>query len=142
MKDIKILNRTFTTVLFIMLVVMVLGSCKSTTMIVSQPPDAKLILNNNYVGKTPYKYSDRKVSGSKVNIRIEKEGYEPLHTSFRRNEKLDAGALVGGIFFVYPLLWITKYKPQHLYELTPLPNREQVPTSTKGYFRKTIEALP
>lgn len=103
-----------------MLVAVFFASCKSSTTIVSHPSDAKLTVNGRSVGKTPYMYSDIKFSGATTHVLIEKEGYEPIMTYFKRNEKLDIGALVSGCCFVYPLLWLMKYKPQHDYELTPL----------------------
>jgi hypothetical protein len=50
---------------------------------------------------------------------LEKEGYEPLNTIFSRNEEVDPGAIVGGVFFLFPFLWTMKYKPTHNYELMP-----------------------
>ena len=97
-----------------------LSSCTSYTMIKSDPDQAKLYLNEELVGTTPYRYSDTKIVGSSTSVRIEKEGYETFDTSFSRNEEVDAGAIVGGIFVLFPFLWTMKYKPVHSYELTPL----------------------
>jgi hypothetical protein len=38
---------------------------------------------------------------------------------FCRNEEADVGAIIGGIFFLFPFLWTMKYKPGRLYELEP-----------------------
>ena len=96
------------------------SSCASTTLIQSQPPGAKLYVNGEHVGKTPYSHTDSKIVGTTVTVRLEKEGYETMTTAFNRNEELDVGALVGGIFFIWPLfLWVMKYQPTHTYSLIP-----------------------
>ena len=97
-----------------------LSGCSSTTMIQSKPEGAKIYLNEELVGTTPYAHSDTRIVGSTTRLRLEKEGYETLNSSFIRNEEVDAGAIVGGIFLMFPYLWTMKYKPSHTYELVPL----------------------
>lgn len=97
-------------------------SCASTTMIHSTPVGAKLYLNGESVGTTPYQYSDTKILGSTTIVKLQKEGYEDFNTSFSRNEKADAGAIIGGIFVLVPFLWTMKYKPNRTYEMIPLAN--------------------
>lgn len=95
-----------------------LTSCVSTTMIQSEPEGANLYLNGEFAGTTPYRYQDTKIVGSTTAIKLEKEGYDPLNTSILRNEEADAGAIVGGVFLLFPFLWTMKYKPSHTYELS------------------------
>ena len=102
-----------------------LESCASSTMIQSNPTGAKLYLNSSYVGVTPYRHTDTKIVGTTTYVRLEKEGYEPLNTSFSRDEQADAGAIVGGIFLLFPFLWTMKYDPSHIYELAPPGNFQQ-----------------
>ena len=40
--------------------------------------------------------------GSTNYIVLEKAGYEPLNTSFSRDEEVDVGAVVCGCFYWYP----------------------------------------
>ena len=94
-------------------------SCVSTTKIESTPSGAKVYINKEFVGNTPYVYKSTKVSGSHTPILLKKEGYKDLFVDLRRNEKADAGAIVGGIFLLFPFIWTMKYKPVHNYELTP-----------------------
>lgn len=94
-------------------------SCSSTTMIQSTPGTAKVYLNGEPVGVTPYTHSDTRIVGSSTTVRLEKEGYETLNTSFSRDEEVDVGAIIGGIFVLVPFLWTMKYKPVHTYELVP-----------------------
>ena len=96
-----------------------LESCASSTVIQSNPAGAKLYLNNSLVGTTPYTHKDTKIVGTSTNVRLEKEGYQPLSTYFARNEQADVGAIVGGVFFLFPFLWTMKYDPDRTYELMP-----------------------
>ncbi|WP_163707290.1 PEGA domain-containing protein [Mangrovibacterium lignilyticum] len=99
---------------------MLFASCKSTTMIISDPPGAKLYLNGESAGVTPYQYRDTKIVGSTTDVKLVKEGYADFYTAFSRNEKADAGAIIGGLFLLFPFLWTMKYKPTHTYELIPV----------------------
>lgn len=95
-------------------------SCASQTLIKSNPEGAQVYIQDAYVGQTPYAYSDTKIIGSTTNIRLEKEGYKTLTTSFSRNEKADVGAIIGGIFVLFPFLWTMKYDKDRTYDLQPL----------------------
>lgn len=98
---------------------MLLASCTSTTMIQSNPIGAKVYINGEQVGVTPYTYQDTKIVGSTNTVKLEKEGFETLNTSFSRDEVVDAGAIIGGIFLLVPFLWTMKYKSMHTYTLIP-----------------------
>jgi hypothetical protein len=99
-------------------------------MIQSNPSGAKVYLNGEPVGTTPYTHQDTKIVGSTTIVKLEKEGYEPLNTFFSRNEEADIGAIIGGIFVWVPFLWTMKYKPTHTYELTPDSGDKQPKTKT------------
>lgn len=120
-------NQTMTTKSISLLLVgsILLTSCASTTIINSNPSGAKVYLNGESVGITPYTHRDTKIVGSTTSVKLEKEGYEPLNTSFSRDEEADVGAIIGGIFVLVPFLWTMKYKPAHTYELTPSSGNDQ-----------------
>jgi len=103
----------------VLILSLLLASCTSTTLIESVPSGAKLYINEEPVGTTPYTYSDTKIMFTSSFVRLEKEGYEPLTTTFTRDEEVDVGAIIGGIFFYVPFLWTMGYKPVHTYELVP-----------------------
>lgn len=107
-----------TAVLFTLIILF--SGCASSTLIQSHPTGAKVYINGEPVGNTPYLYSDTKILGSVTNVDLIKEGYEPLYTSIERNEQVDVGAIVGGFFFGFPFLWTLQYNPTHNYELIPL----------------------
>lgn len=97
-----------------------LSSCSSMTVFKTIPSGAKIYMNEEYMGTTPYTYSDTKIVGSSTHVRIEAEGYEDFHYVLQRNEEADPGAIVGGILLIFPFLWTMGYKPVHNFELVPL----------------------
>ena len=120
-------KQTITTKMISLLLagLVLLTSCSSTTMIQSNPSGARVYLNGESVGTTPYTHQDTKIVGSTTTVRLEKEGYEPLYTFFSRDEEVDVGAIIGGLFVLFPFLWTMKYKPTHTYELTPSSGNDQ-----------------
>ena len=115
-KDFIIMSKTLA--VFLAFSIFITG-CASSTMIISNPPDAKVYLNGESVGVTPYKMSDTKIVGSCTDVVLKKEGYHDFYVSICRDEQVDAGAIVGGIFLAIPFLWFMKYKPVHRYDLIP-----------------------
>jgi len=114
------MKKMLRSVAVLMALVFLITSCASTTMIHSDPPGAKLYLDDEAVGKTPYTLTDTKISGTPTRVKIVKEGYEDFYTVIIRNEEVDIGAVVGGLFVLVPFLWVMKYKPMRTYELTPV----------------------
>lgn len=96
-----------------------LSSCASTTIINSSPNGAKLYVDGEPVGTTPYTYSDTKIVGSATPLRIVMEGYEDYNGLLKRNEEANVGAIIAGCFLLFPFLWTMDYKTAHTYELIP-----------------------
>lgn len=117
------MKKLLTTLTGLMLVVgfiLSTSSCASTTIINSNPQGAKVYMNQSFVGTTPYTHTDTKIVGSTTSVKLTKEGYEDFNTVLSRNEQVDAGAIVGGVFALIPFLWVMGYDPVHTYELTPV----------------------
>lgn len=95
----------------------ILSGCSSATLIKSEPTGAKVYLNDNYVGNTPYKMQDSKISFARTSVRLEREGYKTLETYITKDEDVNVGAIVGGIILWFPFLWTMSYLPEHIYEL-------------------------
>ena len=96
------------------------SSCASTTIINSVPNGAKLYVDGEPVGTTPYTYTDTKIVGSATPLRIVLDGYEDFNGVLKRNEEANVGAIIGGIFLLFPFLWTMDYKSAHTYELIPV----------------------
>src|SRR5688572_12404494 len=79
-----------------------LGACSSTTVIRSNPPGARVFLDEQPVGVTPYAMSDTKIVGSTTRVRLEYPGLKPHHAIIQRNEKFEVLACVGGVFLLVP----------------------------------------
>ena len=102
-----------------LITVLLFSSCVSATLIDSSPSNAKIYINGENVGITPYKHRDTKIVGSTNQVRIEKQGFQTYNTTFSKNEEIAVGPLIGGMFVLVPYLWIMKYKSARVYELKP-----------------------
>jgi hypothetical protein len=96
------------------------ASCASTTVIQSRPSGARIYLDGQPAGVTPYTMSDTKIVGSTTMVRLEYPGYEPTTGFISRNEEVDVLALIGGLLVLVPFLWLMDYRPLHVFELRPL----------------------
>ena len=105
-----------------------LFGCASSTLIKSNPPGAKLYLEGQLKGETPYTYADRAAAGTMRTVTLKKEGYKDFNGHIKR-EELSVGALILGILVLWPLLiWVLEYPPEYTFEmvLTDLPTKPQV----------------
>lgn len=118
----KMMNK-YKSIWMVYLLTLLLSGCSSTTMIQTNPSKAKLYIDGAYVGVTPYLYSDTKIVGSSMVIKLEMEGFKPLVSTITRDEEVDVGAVIGGVFFTIPFLWTMKYSPMHNYELIPMQDK-------------------
>lgn len=112
-------SSVFRSVSIFMAASILLSSCVSSTMISSNPSGARIYVDGQPMGTTPFLYSDTKIVGSTTTVKLEKEGFEPFNTIFSRTEQADVGAIVAGVFVWVPFLWVMKYNPMHSYELKP-----------------------
>jgi PEGA domain len=96
------------------------SSCASTTLMQSIPTGAKLYMNDEPVGTTPFAYTDTKIVGSKTPFRMVLDGYQDYNGILIRNEEANVGAIIGGVLLLFPFLWTMDYKPNHTYELIPV----------------------
>ncbi len=95
--------------------------CASSTLIKSSPPGARVYLDSESVGKTPYQMRDTKIVGSSTRVKLVLSGYEPYEAVIQRNEEFQVGPCIGGVLVLVPFLWVMGYKPEHTYELTSAP---------------------
>ena len=102
--------------ILLILCLLLATACTSSTVIRSSDPDARIYVNGEYLGTGRARYSDQKVAFSKNSVEIRKDGCRTERHSFRRSEQADVGAIVGGLLFTVPYLWVTEYKSRHEYE--------------------------
>jgi hypothetical protein len=93
-----------------------LVACSSTTVIRTTDPETKIYLDGEYRGTGSVVESNTRLVGSTTMVKLQKPGCAAKNVHFSRNEEVDVGALIGGIFLLVPFLWIMKYKPEHVYE--------------------------
>ncbi|MDP4277108.1 MAG: PEGA domain-containing protein [Bacteroidota bacterium] len=123
----------FVALVVLCLISTLLTGCGSTTLIRSVPSGAKVYMNGEPVGVTPYEHYDTKIINSRTNFKLVMDGYKDLDFTLTRNEDLNVGALIGSCFFFpVPLLWIMDYKPIHTYEMTSLTTNRLVPAGSKA----------
>ena len=91
-------------------------SCASTTTINVSDKDARIFVDGEYKGRGTVTHTDQKIVGSTTHVDIKKEGCKPQSYAFSRNDELDVGACIGGVFLLFPFLWIMKYKPARTFE--------------------------
>ncbi len=96
-----------------------LFGCASTTLIKSNPPGARLQVDGQPVGETPYFYTDKAIAGTVRTVTLKKEGYKDANGLISR-EKLSVPALIGGIFLIVPFAWILEYPSQYNFEMEKL----------------------
>lgn len=110
---------TAKSLLISVLALAVFGSaCASTTLVQSSDPSAKIYIDDEFKGTGSVSHTDTKIVGSVTQVKLKKEGCETQVYSFSRNEEFDAGACAGGVFLLFPFLWIQKYRPTHSYEFS------------------------
>ncbi|HLN20521.1 MAG TPA: PEGA domain-containing protein [Bacteroidales bacterium] len=110
----------FKTIALLLSTTILLSSCASTTMFQTTPTAAKIYVNDEYVGTTPYAYTDTKIVGTTTIVKIKAEGYQDFNYVLKRNEEANVGAIIGGILVLVPFLWTMNYKPMHNFELVPV----------------------
>ncbi len=97
-------------------------SCASTTSIRvvdrngNIDRNVKVYVDGQYQGTGEVLHSDTKVVGSTTSVNLRKAGCQSQSVMFSRTERLSVGALIGGLFFWIPFLWIMGYNPTHNYE--------------------------
>jgi hypothetical protein len=121
------------------MVFLFLLGCASTTLIKSNPSGAKLQVDGQRVGETPYFYTDKAAAGTVKTVTLKKEGYKDFNGSIKR-EKLSVPALIGGIFLIVPFVWIMEYSSQYNFEMEKLQKKQtqQVDPSSRQRSKSLI----
>ena len=100
---------------------LVLSSCTSSVRISSSPSQADVYADGLYIGQTPIRHKDAKTSGSLLDVRLEKEGYETLSTQIVKDARVNVKALVASPFTMFISLgWILAYPRSRNYVMKSL----------------------
>ena len=95
----------------IILSLVFLTNCASTTIIRTQTEGTEIFVDDNYLGEKSAVYTDRKIAFRSSDLRIEKKGCKTQTYTLTKSDQIDYLALVGGILMIVPTLWIMKYDP-------------------------------
>jgi len=98
--------------------------CASTTNIKSRPDGADVYVDNIKVGVTPLSYSDTAIAGTTKALKLKKDGYAPLETVIRKSE-FQTGPCIGGLFVLFPFVWILGYPENYDFELEKIPTPDK-----------------
>jgi hypothetical protein len=93
--------------------------CSSSTLIKSNPPGAKLYVDGQYKCETPCTHSDTAASGAMKTIVLKKEGYKD-QTGLIKKEETMVGPIIGGLFFLFPFIWMLGYPSEYTFEMEKL----------------------
>ena len=101
--------------LIALLLVLVITGCSTFVTIRTDPERARLYINDEPKGKTPF--TDNLPDGlfARYIYRIEADGYKPLYGELQKEFKW--GAFIGGWFFLFPWLWASGPRPFYSFEL-------------------------
>ena len=91
-------------------------SCSSTVKINSIPQGAKVYIDGEYKGLTPYEHSDTKTIFSTTTIKLKKDGYQDYQAALQK-DRFAVGPCIGGVLLFFPFIWIMKYSPEKNYEM-------------------------
>ncbi len=101
----------------VLIAVTFVTACSSTTTIQVTDPMAKIYVDGQMLGKGSVQYSDTKIIGSTTPVMLKKDGCDSQTHYISRDGGLHVGALIGGLFFLVPFLWVTKYRPGYTFDL-------------------------
>ena len=101
----------------ILMAAVLLPGCSSSTKINTLPRGAKIYVDGEFRGVTPYVLTDQKPVWGTTKIRIKKEGYKDFGTVIDKGEEFNMGACIGGALILVPFIWIMDYKPSRTFEM-------------------------
>ncbi len=93
-----------------------LVACSSATMIKSNPSGAKLYVDGQYKCETPCTHSDTAASGTAKTVLLKKVGYKNF-TGTIKKEETKVGPIIGGVFVLFPFIWMLGYPPEYTFDM-------------------------
>jgi len=95
---------------------LVVIGCSSTVKIQSMPGEAKVYIDGEYKGVTPYSQRDTKPFFLPGQLKLSKEGYEDFTIDLKK-DKFSTANCIGGVLVWVPFLWVLEYENEKTYEL-------------------------
>jgi hypothetical protein len=129
-------NRYFRVFIYCFSCLFLFVGCASTTNIKSRPDGADVFVDNVKVGSTPLNYSDTAIAGSTKALKLKKEGYATFETVIRKSE-FQIGPCIGGLFVLFPFVWILGYPEAYEFELEKMQMTEKKPQVEKPTSAET-----
>jgi len=89
----------------------------------TEPEGAKVYIDKEYKGDTPYVYKDQRPFWTELNVKLVKDNYEDFDIIIKKSDgELNYGAGCGGLFCIgiagLPFsLWLFNYPEEKKYEL-------------------------
>jgi hypothetical protein len=115
------IRHRITAAVMVALFAFIASGCASTVLINSTPEGAQVFVDGQAIGYTPVSYTDTGIVMSTRQVELRLDGYEVHRAVVRRDAELNVGALLGGIFCLWPLfLWVLDYPSRVHYEMRPL----------------------
>lgn len=110
---------------FLILSTLVISACSSSMKISTVPEGAKVYIDQEYKGVTPYVHSDQRPFWTDLNVKFVKDDYEDFNVVLRKSDgELNYGAGCGSICLL-PIaglpfsLWLFNYPEEKKFELVP-----------------------
>lgn len=119
-------------------VALLLGGCIQRTLVITSEPEGAIVwLNDTEVGRTPLE-TDFTFYGT-YDVRIRKDGYEPLLTHRTANTPYYEYAPID--LFVMALPWTTETRIKWHFELEPLAEKALPPEEAEAQLLKRADEL-
>jgi len=108
----------------------------SASMIISEPPQADVILNGRLVGKTPYKLKRTMSNTASIYVRLVHPLHEQKDTVIVKDGDLHKLNHYLGYLFIFPFDFDRNFKDEYFFVLQP----KKEPVSSSSDLEKIIRA--
>jgi len=118
--------------------------CSSTTVIKSKPSRAKVYLNGEIKGETPYTYTSAGIWGTKKMVVLKKEDYKESVQQIKKDHVNWVTVIIGALVFYPLLLWGADFPTEYTFEMEKLESKpsDQIPKPQVTAPEKPIKSAP
>jgi hypothetical protein len=107
----------------LMTVFFFLFGCASTTIIKSKPSGAKVYLDGEIKGETPYTYTSAGIWGTKKMVVLKKEDYKESVQQIKKDQVNWVTVIIGALVFYPLLLWGADFPTEYTFEMEKLESK-------------------